>query len=387
MRCNIFKYGISEGKMSNFDLINFLTDAHLKGASDIHLRLGKSPVVRILNSIIHTTMDPLDYDDFEDIFATVLFKDQHDKIKSMLNYDFPFEIEGLCRFRVNYCKDLGSPKITFRVIPYEVPTLEELSLPKSLRSFTNYNNGIILVTGPTGSGKSTTIASMIDIINKEQAKHIISIEDPIEFVYQDKKSLVTQRQLGIDVDTFADGIKYALRQDPDVIIVGEIRDRETLEAAFSAAETGHLVFSTVHTNSAVQTIIRVVNMFDESVRDFAKERLANTLRGTIAQKLIEKVDSGRTPALEIMTVTPAIKDYIMKNELEKIKPLMEYGATSSMTTMNNSIHGLLQAGIISQEAALAASDSPEELQQMIRGFYHGVKYSESYDPNRINFEE
>ncbi len=373
--------------MTGFDLNNFLSVACSKGASDIHLKLGKSPTLRILNSIVKTTLPPLTDDDIDNILATVLPAKHLSQINDKFDFDFTYEVPSLSRFRVNYCLDLGAPKITFRVIPYEIPTLEELNLPPALKEFTQFTNGIVLITGPTGTGKSTTIASLLDIINAEYAKHIVTVEDPVEFVYTDKKSLITQRQIGIDVNSFPDGVKYALRQDPDVLLIGEIRDRETVEAALSAAETGHLVFSTVHTNSAVQTINRIINMFDDNIREFMRNRLANSLRATVAQKLIEKADEGRVPALEIMTVTPTVKDYIIKNQLEKIYPLMQDGGLSNMTTLNASVYALLKAGIITEESALMASDNQTELTQMIRGYYHGVKHKYQNNSSIVDFGE
>ncbi len=360
--------------MSNFDLESFLRKYCPQGISDVHLKVGKPPALRMLNNIVITELEPLDEQDFDKILNAILYKDHWEKIRQMHNFDFTYEIKDLSRFRVNYCLDLGKPKVTLRLIPYEIPSLAQLSLPDALKNFIRELSGIVLVTGPTGTGKSTTLASLLEMINQEQSKHIITIEDPVEFIYTDKKSIITQRQLGIDVDTFPDGIKYALRQDPDVILVGEIRDRETVEAALSASETGHLVFATVHTNSAIQTINRIVNLFDESSKDFTRERLASCLRGSIAQRLIHKKEGGRVPAVEILMMTPAVKDYILKNELEKIYPLLQQGGISGMTTMNESIYGLLKTGIITEDAAVSASDNQIELRQMIKGYYQGVRH-------------
>ena len=249
--------------ISEFNLEDFLLKAHKANVSDIHFREGKPPSLRIDGKILRTAVAPLSERDFESILSIVARKDILENIRMSNNIDFTYEIPNLSRYRVNYCKDLGMPKLTLRVIPYNIPTLEELNLPLYLGELTKFNNGIILVTGPTGPGKSTTLASMVDLINKEQQKHIITIEDPVEFLYTDKKSLITQRGLGTDTETFTSGIKYALRQDPDVILVGEIRDRETLEAAIEASETGHLVLSTMHTNSCIQTLNRILGFFDD----------------------------------------------------------------------------------------------------------------------------
>ena len=213
---------------------------------------------------------------------------------------------------------------------------------------------------------------MIDYINEKYAKHIITIEDPVEFIYTNKKSIVSQRQLLIDTPSFTDGIKYALRQDPDVIFIGEIRDRETVEAALNAAETGHMVVSTIHTNDAVQTVNRIVNFFDPSERNFVRQQLSNTLRGTIAQKLVPTIDSDlRLPAPEILVVTPPIIDFIAKDELERVYDLVKQGAYNNMVTMNMSLYRLYEEGHITKETALYYSDAKSELEQMMRGVYHG----------------
>lgn len=358
-----------------FNIEEFLTRVNKTKASDIHLKVGKQPSLRISGNIIKIDEPAISKEDFEDILKTMLYGDLVEKIKARSDIDFTYEIPNVSRYRVNYCKELGYPKLTLRTIPYQIPTLEELGLPDSLEVFTKYNNGIVLITGATSSGKSTTIASLIEIINKERPKHIITIEDPIEFLYTDKKSLITQRGVGVDVNSFSDGIKYALRQDPDIILVGEIRDRDTMESALNAAETGHLVFSTIHTNSAPQTINRMLGLFDDSTRGFIRDRFAKVLRGTIAQKLIPTIENkgrgGLVPALEIMANTPAIVDYIQKNQLEDIEMLIKRGGYQNMVSMNASIFKLYKGGIISKEEAMNATDDEVELNQLMRGIYHG----------------
>lgn len=354
-----------------FNIVEFLTKVNKTKASDIHLKIGKPPSLRISGNIVKIDEAKITEEDFDAILKSMLYGNLAEKIKEKNDIDFTYEIPGVSRYRVNYCKELGYPKLTLRTIPYSIPTLDDLSLPASLSEFTRYNNGIVLITGATSSGKSTTIASLIEIINKERQKHIITIEDPIEFLYTDKKSLISQRGVGVDVDSFSDGIKYALRQDPDVIVVGEIRDRDTMESALNAAETGHLVFSTIHTNSAPQTVNRILGLFDDSARGFIRDRFAKVLRGTVAQKLIPKINGGLAPALEIMVSTPAIVDYISKNKLEEVENSIKHGSSQNMISINASIFKLLKGGLISQDSALAASDDITELNQMIRGIYHG----------------
>lgn len=355
-----------------FDFNGFLSKISKVKASDIHLMLGKQPSLRISGEIVKLDTPPLGEDDFDHILSTVLHKDVLSKIQDTMDLDFTYELKGVSRYRVNYCKDLGMPKLTMRLIPYEIPTFEELMLPSSISHFTQFNNGILLITGPTGSGKSTTIASLIENINKTQKKHIITIEDPIEFLYSDKNCLITQRGLGIDVSDFPRGVKYALRQDPDIIVIGEIRDKETVEAAIQAAETGHFVLSTIHTNSAVQTINRIVSLFDSEQKEFIRKRLSVSLKGTIAQKLLPKTGGGLIPALEIMTMTPAISDYIAKDKMNDIDQLIAKSNSPTLCTMNSSIYSLYKANLIDKETALESSDNPTELYQMMRGIYHGL---------------
>ena len=284
------------------------------------------------------------------------------------------EIEGCSRFRINYNLQLGQPSLSIRNIPYEIPTLKELGLPEILNDIIKYNHGIILVTGPTGCGKSTTLASLINQIGLDNAKHIISIEDPIEYVFSTQKSIISQRLVGIDTPSFSEGLKFALRQDPDVIFIGEIRDKETMSAALKASETGHLVLSTLHTNDAIQTINRIINMFDESSREIIRRQLADTLKATIAQKLIySEKNQKRYPACEIMVVTPTIRDYINKGNNDAIYELLSENIIDDMVSMNSSLVSLVKQGFISEDEALAVSNDTNELEKIFRGVYQGTK--------------
>ena len=360
--------------MSEFNIAKFLRGAVASNASDEHLKVGHSPYIRKNGAIKKISMDVLTREDLDAAILDIVPAAIRHKIHSRTDFDFVYEIPGCSRFRVNYNHQLGQPALVIRNIPYGIPSLSELELPEILNSVLNYQNGIILVTGPTGSGKSTTLASLINQISINYAKHIITIEDPVEYVFKSTKSIISQRQVEIDTESFADGIKYALRQDPDVIFLGEIRDMETMTAALKAAETGHLVLSTLHTNDAVQTINRIVNMFDESNRFMARRQLAETLRATIAQKLVysEKNDK-RYPACEIMVATPTIKDYIAKDKPDEIYELLSSNNIDDMISMNQSLARLVSLEKLSEAEALEASNDPNELEKMFRGIFQGTK--------------
>lgn len=362
--------------MEDFDIVKFLAKAISIGASDVHLMADEAPVIRRTGKIIRVDMPKLTEEDVTEIINTIVPKTLRTRANSAFDMDFAYEIKGLSRFRVNLSRQLGKSAIVIRNIPYKIRTLEELNLPISLEQFTNMNNGLVLVTGPTGSGKSTTIASLINHININHPRHIITIEDPIEFLFTNRKSIVSQRQVEFDTTSFADGVKYSLRQDPDVIFIGEIRDRETLTSALKAAETGHLVFSTLHTNDAIQTINRIINMFDPQDREQIRNQVASVLRGTVSLKLVNnKAGDGRYPATEILVVTSTVKDFIIKNELDQIYDLVQKGSFNDMLTMNMSLFKLVEKDLITPEDALEKSDNRNELQQMLKGVYHGTKGS------------
>lgn len=359
---------------NSFEIVKFLKSAVSAGASDEHLKVGHPPYLRKNGFIMRTNMPVLTKEDLDKAIVNIAPSSVKNDILTMCDLDFMYEIKGFSRFRVNYNRQIGQPSLVIRNISYNILQLKDLSLPEILHSVIEAQNGIILVTGPTGSGKSTTIASLINQINITSPKHIITIEDPIEYIFNSKRSIISQRQVGVDTKSFADGIKYALRQDPDVIFIGEIRDKETMEAALKAAETGHLVLSTLHTNDAVQTINRVINMFDESNRHIIRKQLAETLRATIAQKLVySESQKKRFPACEIMVVTSTIKDYINKDNPDEIYGLLNDNTIDNMVSMNLSLAGLVQSGAITQEEALEHSNDTSELEKIFRGVYNGTK--------------
>ncbi len=360
--------------MKDFDIIEFLRKIVSMGASDAHLYVDEYPSMRKDGEIIKfTEMLPLTDEDLASGLNTLLPPHLKDSSDNYMDLDFAYEIQGCSRFRVNASRQLNHRALVIRTIPYKIKNIKELNLPSAMNQFSMLNNGLVLITGPTGSGKSTTIASLIDYINNHYSKHIITIEDPVEFIFTNNMSIVSQRQVLLDTPSFPDGVKYALRQDPDVIFIGEIRDRETIMSALKAAETGHLVYATIHTNDAVQTVNRIVNMFDPGDRQFIREQLAQILRGTVSQKLVPTNDgAGRRPACELLVCTSTVKDFIIKDELEEIYDLVKKGSFNKMITMNNSLYQLCKAGYVTPETALEFSDNKNELQQALRGVYHGT---------------
>lgn len=356
-----------------FNIMQFLKSAVEESVSDVHLRVGQPPVIRKNGKIYKTKSYTLTEDEVTYSIERTVPSNFENRIYAEYDLDYSFEIKGVSRFRINVGRELGKPMMSIRMIPNVIPTFEQLKLPPQIENFAKYNNGIVLITGQTGSGKSTTIASILNYINLNFMKHIITIEDPIEFVYEDARCVITQRQLLVDTASFPDGVKYALRQDPDVILIGEIRDKETVTSALKAAETGHLVFATLHTNDTIQTVNRIINFFEPSDRDFVRKQLAETLRGVIAQKLLQSSDgTSRVPACEILSVTPTVKDFIIKDKLQEIYELVKRGAYNDMITMNMSLLDWYRKGFITEEEALDKSDNQNELQQMLRGAYHGT---------------
>ncbi|MCD7780334.1 MAG: PilT/PilU family type 4a pilus ATPase [Candidatus Gastranaerophilales bacterium] len=359
--------------MSEYTIDILLKKAQELKASDLHFIVGEVPSFRIDGKIIKSKLEPVTEEDMMKAIDEMAPISMRDKIFRSYDSDFPYEIEGVSRFRVNIAMSFGCHSMTIRLIPYDIPNFEELKLPKTIEKFSALENGIVLVTGVAGCGKSTTIASILEHVNNTQKKHIVTIEDPIEYVYKSKKSIFTQRQIGIDTGSYIDGLKFALRQDPDVILIGEIRDMETVQSALHAAETGHLVFATLHTFNAVQTINRILSFFPPSEREIVRSQLAEVFRGSVSQKLLPKADGkGRIPAIELLYSTPTIKDFILKDELEEIYKLVQKGSYNDMITFNLSLYDLYKNKLITKETALEHSESPNELMHYIKGVYSGT---------------
>jgi twitching motility protein PilT len=352
-----------------------LKSAVAQGVSDIHLKVNEPPAVRKDGKILRTNLEPLSEEDFLNILDVVVPSFYRNKAFDNYDADFSYDIPKVARFRINLSRELGKMFMVIRVISIKIPSFQDLNLPKSLEKLSEYQNGIVLITGATGSGKSSTLAAMINHINKNQEKHIITIEDPVEFLFSPQKCIVTQRQIGIDTPDFPDGVKYALRQDPDVILIGEIRDNATMSAALKASETGHLVLATLHTNDAIQTINRAIGFFEPKDREIIRKQIAENLRATVSQRLVPRMDqNGRFPACEILVVTPTIKDFILKDSPEQIYELVKKNNFEDMISLNMSLYQLYKTGVISKENALAFSDNKIEMQQYMRGAYHGASF-------------
>ncbi len=350
-----------------------------KNASDLHLRSDKPAVFRVDGQLSFKTPTPIAGEQVERWMKSIMSDTQARIFSETMECDLPLAVEGVGRFRVNVYRQRNVVNVAFRHVPGRIPTFEELKLPSVIKKITDETRGLILVTGTTGSGKSTTLAAMLDYINSTRSRHIITIEDPIEYVHEDKKSIVSQRELHADTLNFPDALKFVVRQDPDVILVGEMRDLETMSTALTAAQTGHLVLSTIHTIDAMQTVNRVIDVFPPHQQNQIRFQLADTLRGVISQRLLPHQSGvGRVPAVEVMVVTPIIRKYLLENTLTEIGPVMKQGAYYGMQTFHQALVGLINAGEISLETALAASSNPEEVMMTVRGVQTGTENSAQY---------
>jgi twitching motility protein PilT len=355
------------GAPSGLNLQQLLKAMVEKGASDLHLTTGSAPQLRIDGDLVPLRTNALSPVECKQLCYSVLTDSQKLHFEENQELDFSFGVRGLARFRGNLFLQRGAVGGAFRTIPFNIRTFADLGLPPVLEELCNKPRGLVLVTGPTGSGKSTTLAAMIDKINTERHEHIITVEDPIEYLHPHKNCLVNQREVGTDTNSFKKALKYILRQDPDVVLIGEMRDLETIEAAVVTAETGHLVFATLHTNSCAQTINRVIDVFPPNQQSQIRAQLSFVLEGVVSQSLIPRADGhGRVPAMEIMVPNAAIRNLIREDKIHQIYSQMQIGqGKSGMQTLNQSLAALYLRRLISLEEAITHSSEPEELQQII----------------------
>ena len=340
------------------ELLNFSVQ---QKASDLHLTAGLPPMIRVDGDIRRLNVDPMDHKAIYDLIYEIMNDKQRKLYEEFLEVDFSFEIPGLARFRVNaFVQNRGAAAV-FRTIPTTILSMEQLGMGEIFRKISDNARGLVCVTGPTGSGKSTTLAAMIDYINNTKYEHILTIEDPIEFVHESKKSLINQREVFRDTHSFNAALRSALREDPDIILVGELRDLETIRLALTAAETGHLVFGTLHTTSAAKTIDRVVDVFPATEKSMVRSMLSESLQAVVSQALLKKIGGGRVAAHEIMIGTSAIRNLIREDKVAQMYSAIQTGSQVGMTTLDQSLKTLVQKGIVDREVARAKARSPESI--------------------------
>ncbi len=338
-----------------------------KKASDLHLQVGLPPMLRVDGSLTPVvSTNPLSEDDVETLIFAVLDEDQKQILLKDKEFDFSFAFGDLGRFRVNAFHERGNLAAALRLIPNEIPPVEKLGLPPIVNSFADYPRGLVLVTGPTGSGKSTTLASVIDKINNERPLHIITIEDPIEYTHKSKRSVIVQREVHYDTYSFAASLRSALRQDPDVVLIGEMRDLETISAAITIAETGHLVFATLHTNSASQSIDRMIDVFPPHQQPQVRAQLANILMAICSQRLVPAIGGGRVAAAEVLIATPAVRNIIREGKAHQLDAVIQTGAEFGMQSMDKTLVNMIHAGTISYDEAANYAVDKTELDRLMR---------------------
>lgn len=349
------------------DLKDLARLAAEKKASDLFIKEGSCPSLRVDGRIDNTDFPPLTSDQTRELAYSIMTPEQIGRFERRHELDLAFTIEGISRFRVNIYQQRGSVGMVLRLIPLNIYDLEQLGMPEVVADICKQRQGLILVTGPTGSGKSTTLAAMIDLINNTRRCNIVTVEDPIEFIHKDKKGIVNQREIGIDTDSFTDALKYVVRQSPDVILIGEMRDVETMNVALAASETGHLVLSTIHTTSAAETIDRIINMFPPHDKPQICLRMSISLKGIISQKLLPKVDgAGRIAAVEIMIANPTVSKLVEEGRSAQIYQAISEGGFWGMQTMNQCLCNYYKERLITEEEAQANAGNLTELKQMMR---------------------
>ena len=350
------------------DMESLLREAVARHASDLHVTVGVPPLIRINGALIKLDLPPLGVDDTAQLFEEIVAEDRRVQFNQNGEIDFSYTVFGLSRFRVNAFRQRGSSAIAIRIIPERVPSLQELKLPDIVRELARKPRGLVLVTGPTGSGKSTTMAAMIDLINSERACNILTLEDPIEYLHRHRKSIINQREIGADSRTFANALRAALREEPDVILVGVMRDMETISIAVRAAETGHLVLATLHTSDAAQTVDRIIDVFPPYQHQQVRTQLSLALQGIVSQQLLPRRDGqGRIVAVETLVTTPAVRNLIREGKSHQILSVIQTGAKFGMLAMDTALRDLCRAGLIAEDEALMRSNDPDTLQRLLRG--------------------
>jgi twitching motility protein PilT len=349
------------------DIGEILKETVDRQASDLHLAVGLPPVLRIDGQLRPMDRPPLTPSVAREMIYSILTQDQRQKLETDWEVDLSYSLYGQARFRVNAYFQRGTLGAAFRLVPTVIKTVDELGLPKVLHTFSQKPRGLVLVTGPTGSGKSTTLAAIIDEINETRNDHIITIEDPIEFLHHHKRCVIHQREVGSDTKAFPVALRSALRQDPDIILIGEMRDLETIQIALTAAETGHLVFATLHTQDCPQTIDRMIDVFPPHQQEQIRVQIAGTLEGIVTQQLLPRVGgAGRVVACEVLIATPAARNLIREGKTHQLYTVMQTGGQYGMQTMNSSLAELVRRGLITREMALQRSSVPDELERLLR---------------------
>ncbi len=337
-------------------------------ASDLHLQVGLPPMLRVDGSLVPVAgFNPLDESSVETLLFAILDQDQQQILEKDKEFDFSFAFGTLGRFRVNAYHERGNLAAALRLIPNEIKTISELGVPPIVMNFASYPRGLVLVTGPTGSGKSTTLAALIDKLNTETSQHIITIEDPIEFTHKSKKSVVVQREVHYDTYSFSAALRSSLRQDPDVVLIGEMRDLETISAAITIAETGHLVLASLHTNSAAQSIDRMIDVFPPHQQSQIRAQLANILMAICSQRLVPAIGGGRVVAAEVLIANPAVRNIIREGKSHQLDAVIQTGADAGMQTMDRTLVGLVQSGVVTYDEARSFAVDLQEFERLMRG--------------------
>ncbi|MGI6087056.1 MAG: type IV pilus twitching motility protein PilT [Kiritimatiellia bacterium] len=350
-------------------LQNILAKAVAEGASDVHLKSGESPFFRVRGDLVKSEFPAMSVDELKHAVSEIIPKHLREKSATESEMDFSHYEEGVGRFRVNVFLGGNRPNLAFRHVKTKIPSIDQLHLPPTLEKLTDSNRGVIMVCGATSSGKSTTLAAMIHSINTTQNYRIITIEDPIEYVFEDIKSVITQREVGLDTPSFHSALRHVLRQDPDVIMIGEMRDRISLEVALSAAETGHIVFSTLHANTAAQSVQRILNFYTAEEREQIRYSLAGNLAAIICQRLVPAAVGGVRPAVEILINTPMVHKLLIENKLETLQDAIETGGEDGMQSFNRALYDMIKGGIITEKDGMDYSPNPEALKMNLQGIF------------------